>query len=146
MRERKRFEFHKPSLTKQSPAAECSIANIIEKFRATGLMPNRGEAKFGNAEENDFQSSQFAIADAKSRFESLPSAEKARLGTPAALVREQIKHLESLYGTQSDTKSEADTEPKAKTLKDTQDPNTKSEAEASRSNADPEDSREAESS
>jgi len=60
-----------PSMTKQSFKGECDMENILARFRSTGLLPQGKTPVYGD-EPADWQSTQFALAEAQSLFEQLP--------------------------------------------------------------------------
>lgn len=72
--------FTGPGRTKQSFKDECDINNLMAKYLKTGHMDhvNQSLPRFERVSEHDFQSAQNLIADAKSMFENIPSAVRAR--------------------------------------------------------------------
>lgn len=132
---RKQFKFKKPSLTIQSAAAETKIENIIEQFQATGLMPHsKRPPVYGNSPKLDFTDEQYAIANAKSNFESLPRDVRERFGSPVAYLEHQIKELQ---GTLSDEQATLDLNPKGTDTQPSKGPKPSSEDASSVSDDEP---------
>jgi len=77
---RKRVQkfFHKPSLTKQAFRDETDLNLIVRNFAQTGSLPGTGrEVQYG-VPPADFQEAHFALAAAKSTFESLRPEVRAK--------------------------------------------------------------------
>ncbi|WNK12464.1 MAG: internal scaffolding protein [Microvirus sp.] len=72
--------FTGPGRTKQSFKEECDINTLMAKYLKTGQMDHVNQAlpRFECVSDHDFQSAQNLIADAKSMFENIPSAVRAR--------------------------------------------------------------------
>lgn len=72
--------FSGPGRTKQSFKEECDINTLMAKYLKTGHMDHVNQAlpRFECVSDHDFQSAQNLIADAKSMFENIPSAVRAR--------------------------------------------------------------------
>lgn len=111
-RKRKQFHFHQPSLTLQAPGEATRITSIIKRFKATGLLPEADTPIYGDASDEDFTSQQYALAEAKSEFESLSPTNRSRFGTPVAYQRHKIKQLELSLAAIEAKQDEIHTDPK----------------------------------
>jgi len=70
-----------PSQAKQEFKQECDINNILNRYRATGIIEhvNRYQGEYADlGEPCDFQTAQNIIIEAKAAFESLPAAIRKR--------------------------------------------------------------------
>lgn len=86
-RKRVQKKFTQPSLTKQSFRDECDISVIVRNFAVTGTLPQkRQEPQYGVA-HGDFQEAQFALAAARSTFETLSPEVRAKYGDLNEIVR-----------------------------------------------------------
>lgn len=86
-RKRVQKKFTQPSLTKQSFRDECDISVIVRNFAVTGTLPQkRQEPQYGVA-HGDFQEAQFALAAARSTFETLSPEVRAKYGNMHEIVR-----------------------------------------------------------
>lgn len=71
-----------PTMTKQAPAAECDINNILKKYEKTGLITHvkeGGEYKDLPA-PMDYQEALNLIIDAQNSFDNLPSNIRKEFG------------------------------------------------------------------
>ncbi|WNK14797.1 MAG: internal scaffolding protein [Microvirus sp.] len=84
--------FTGPGRTKQSFKDECDINNLMAKYLKTGHMEHVNQAlpRFECVSEHDFQSAQNLIADAKSMFENIPSAVRARFENNAGKLLDWV--------------------------------------------------------
>jgi len=66
--------------TRQSFKAECDINNIMAKFMKTGVLEftNRNEPRYADVTGIQYQAAMELVASARSMFEELPSALRAR--------------------------------------------------------------------
>lgn len=68
-----------PSMTKQSFKDECDVNVIMRRYEMTGLLPeSRQDAQYGDVTGLDYQEAMLLVADARSKFESLPARVRAR--------------------------------------------------------------------
>lgn len=75
--------------TRQSFKEECDINNIMARFSRTGVLDfvNRLEPRYGDVTGLDYQQAMDVVATARSMFEDLPSALRARFeNDPAQLL------------------------------------------------------------
>lgn len=69
-----------PSRTKQSFKAECDINTIISRFLKTGTLDfaAKNEPRYGDCTGIEYQSAMQTVAAAKTLFQELPAALRAR--------------------------------------------------------------------
>lgn len=90
--EHKGIVFSEPSLTQQHFKDECDVNNIIERYTATGYIPEyltkTSEGVYGDfSEVGDFVDMQNQIIAAKNAFAALPSEVRRRFNEdPAQLI------------------------------------------------------------
>lgn len=77
------------SMTKQEPAAEANINNIVARYFRTGYLPeNNKTPKFGDFTGPGFQDMRNAIADIDLQFNMLPAKLRKRFNNdPYHLIR-----------------------------------------------------------
>lgn len=75
-----------PSRTKQSFKAECDINTIISRFLKTGILDfaQKNEPRYGDCTGIEYQNAMQTVAEAKSLFNDLPAALRARFANEPA--------------------------------------------------------------
>lgn len=88
----KGVKFSEPSMTQQHFKEECDVNNIIERYTATGMIPDyltkTSEGVYGDfSDVGDFVDMQNQIIAAKNSFAALPSEIRRRFNEdPAQLI------------------------------------------------------------
>lgn len=87
---RKQIIQQKPSLTKQAPAMQADINNIMEKFRPGQVPPHDPAATrkpmFIDISNVDYQEMLNRVIEVEAKFESIPARIRKRFQSPAHLV------------------------------------------------------------
>lgn len=75
-----------PSMTKQSFRDEVNIHKIMERFTRTGQIPRARVSTYGIETGADFQSLNFALAEANTEFERLPLELQEKYGSVSNII------------------------------------------------------------
>jgi len=91
---RVQITFTSEGKTKQSFKDECDINRIMDRFKATGELPNVNQMppQYLDVTEMDFQEHQNFIAGANSMFNELPSAIRAKFENSPAKFLDFCSH------------------------------------------------------
>lgn len=83
-------KFKKPSMTKQAPAEDADVNNILKKYAQTGVIThtNPKQALYGDfSNAKSYQEALNGVLDAQEQFDALPSQIRERFkNNPAELL------------------------------------------------------------
>lgn len=84
-RKRVTLTFTEPSMTKQAPANEVDINQIMDRYLKTGELPSPRPAQYGDATEiPDFETAMQIVIAGQNAFEALPAKLRERFGNDPA--------------------------------------------------------------
>lgn len=80
------IKFTQKSLTQQSFRNECDLNKIVERFSATGQLPQSARPVRYGLPDGEFHTNQLLLAEAKSLFETLPTQVKEKYGNAGNVI------------------------------------------------------------
>ena len=84
------------SLTQQHFKKECDISEMLRKFGATGELPNKEGAFYGDFSDSiSFQDSLDLVLSTQEQFDSLPSACRDRFGNDVGKFLDFVSNPEN---------------------------------------------------
>jgi len=81
------ISFIEPTLTQQHFKKECDISTMLAKFGATGELPNKTGAFYGDfSDALDYQQALDLVASTQASFDALPAPIRDRFGNDVGAI------------------------------------------------------------